>query len=105
MFALGKRSSSTCRRSCATGCTQPVRQQNARSNFLDSNSALWLATIFAAILTLSTHAAAALSADLSGDAAVTLAGSWAGTWTDSRKEYSSSGGSFTCVAADKETGV
>lgn len=35
---------------------------------------------------------------------LTLAGSWAGTWTDSRKEYSGSGGNFTGVCSELEAG-
>src|SRR5258706_16212417 len=35
---------------------------------------------------------------------VTLAGEWRGTWTDSRKEYSSSGGAFTGSVVDKAGG-
>ncbi|HLX64617.1 MAG TPA: hypothetical protein VKX17_25315 [Planctomycetota bacterium] len=37
--------------------------------------------------------------------AITLAGEWKGTWTDSRKDYSSSGGEFSGSVIEKKEGV
>ncbi|HYG73591.1 MAG TPA: hypothetical protein VEK08_01060 [Planctomycetota bacterium] len=51
-----------------------------------------------ALLTLSFSLSAA-------DASLSLTGEWAGTWTDSRPQYSKSGGPFTCSAKEKSPGV
>lgn len=39
------------------------------------------------------------------DALLSLAGEWTGKWTDTRPEYSKSGGDFSCAAVEKSPNV